>query len=75
MNWADFIQQAAGQYVDTRLEVYKLEKTPVAYDAATDSRYVEGQAITSKSIAGVSPTVLIVGGAAVLLLAFVLLKD
>lgn len=75
MNWSDFLQNAAQQVVDTRLAVYQAQHTPTSIDPNSGMSYVDGQPKTGGKIAGLSPTVLIAGGAAVLLLAVFLLKD
>ena len=73
MEWSDFVQNATQQVIDTRLAVYQAEKIPQSIDPASGVQYRDGQPVGVLS--GVSPAVLIAGGAAVLLLAFVLLKD
>ena len=73
MNWSDFFQNATQQVIDTRLAVYQAEKIPQSIDPASGIQYRDGQPLGALS--GVSPTVLLAGGAAVLLLAVFLLKD
>lgn len=74
MNWSDFLQNATQSVIDTRLAVYQAEKIPQSIDPATGTQYRDGQPVGG-ALAGVSPLVLVAGGAAVLLLAVYLLKD
>lgn len=74
MNWNDFLQNAAQQVVDTRLQVYQAQHTPTSVDPNTGVHYPDGQPKTG-AIAGLSPTVMIAGGVAALLLVVFLLKD
>jgi len=72
-SWADFLRNATQQVIDTRLQVYQAEKSPKSIDPSSGIEYRDGQPLGS--IANVSPTVLIVGGAAALLVLVFLLKD
>lgn len=77
MNWSDFIQNTVQSVVGAGAAVYVAKNTPPQSVNPSGLNYVDGQAkiIEPGSIGGLSPTVLIAGGAAVLLLAVVLLKN
>lgn len=74
-SWGDFLQNAAGQVLDTGLSVYKSNNMPmVSIDPSTGAPYLDGQSRQPSVMpvalqgGGVSPVLLLVGVAVVALL-------
>lgn len=80
MEWGDFIQQAAGKYLDTRIEAeykqpFELQKMQLMAYGPYGNPYLEGQASQSAAqaaaarangIAGIPQSWLLIGGAVLL---------
>lgn len=71
MDWSTFLNQQGQALIGAKVQA--ATTPPVSTDPQTGKQYQDGQPIGG-GVAGISPMLLIGGGVAVLLLAFVLLR-